>query len=233
MVFRDTADAARAYQNYGYQCAEYLVEANLVDRDMGAKKGDELMKDFLNYFWVPSGELFDGRECPVWLNYFATKCPEFKVTGCQDPTAAEGAAICAEWSKDNYDNDCFRSTVADGIFKEFADTCGGLKTKEEFTGEHCPTWRGYATTKCPEWLGGEGCEEPTEDDYAAMCAEWSKDNNDNNCYRSTVASWTSQDWAEFCRGIESIQMLKRRNLLMVCTAIFGEYAAAVERESGS
>jgi hypothetical protein len=31
MMARDIADAARAYQNYGYQCAEYLVEANLVD----------------------------------------------------------------------------------------------------------------------------------------------------------------------------------------------------------
>ena len=50
---RESEDAARAFVSYEYQCAEYLLGASIVDRDMGDKKGDELMKDLLNRFWIP------------------------------------------------------------------------------------------------------------------------------------------------------------------------------------
>ena len=53
MFSRERYDTARAYMSYDFECADYLIGSGIVDRDMGGKKGDELMKEFLHKFWLP------------------------------------------------------------------------------------------------------------------------------------------------------------------------------------
>ena len=59
---RERFDAARAYMSYDFECADYLIGSGIVDRDMGGKKGDQLMKEFLHKFWLPSSFQSDQQK---------------------------------------------------------------------------------------------------------------------------------------------------------------------------
>lgn len=52
----------------------------------------------------------------------------------------------------------------------------------------CPAWYKFAAVRCPAWLGGSTCTQPSpnDDEGVAMCQEWSANDHDNECYRQTV-----------------------------------------------
>ena len=64
----------------------------------------------------------------------------------------------------------------------------------------CPAWRGVAISKCPQWLsGGIECnQELTAEDGLAICAEWSANAHDNECYRATVAAGVDEPFRATC-----------------------------------
>jgi len=78
----------------------------------------------------------------------------------------------------------------------------------------CPAWLDFATNKCPAWLGGdvtgEGCEQPTQEEVNAICAEWSglqigvdqleTAGYDTPCLQATAAGPGEVFWAMFCGG---------------------------------
>ena len=74
------------------------------------------------------------------------------------------------------------------------------KDSEVFTGVQCPAWRGVAISKCPQWLsGGIECnQELTAEDGLAICAEWSANAHDNECFRATVAAGIEEAFRDGC-----------------------------------
>ena len=74
------------------------------------------------------------------------------------------------------------------------------KDSEVFTGIQCPVWRAVAISKCPQWLsGGTECyQEPTSEDGLAICAEWSANAHDNECFRATVAAGIEEAFRVAC-----------------------------------
>jgi len=74
----------------------------------------------------------------------------------------------------------------------------------------CPAWLDFATHKCPAWLGGVGCEEPTQEEVNAICAEWSglsigvdqleTAGYNTPCFHATAAGPGEVQWAMFCGG---------------------------------
>ena len=74
----------------------------------------------------------------------------------------------------------------------------------------CPAWLDFATHKCPAWLGGEGCEDPTQQEVNAVCAEWSglsigidqleTAGYNTPCFHATAAGPGEVNWAMFCGG---------------------------------
>ena len=74
----------------------------------------------------------------------------------------------------------------------------------------CPSWLDFATHKCPAWLGGEGCEEATQEEVNAICAEWSGLQTDVDqletagygtpCFHATAAGPGEVYWAMWCGG---------------------------------
>jgi hypothetical protein len=56
MITREWVDAARAYLSHNKDCASFLLGENRVDRDLGGKRGDDFMRDFLKKFWLPESE---------------------------------------------------------------------------------------------------------------------------------------------------------------------------------
>ena len=70
-----------------------------------------------------------SSKCPVWKGVAISKCPQWLSGGTQcnqEPTAEDGLAICAEWSANAHDNECYRATVAAGVHKEFGVACSSL-----------------------------------------------------------------------------------------------------------
>ena len=74
----------------------------------------------------------------------------------------------------------------------------------------CPAWLDFAQRKCPDWLGGEGCEEATQEEVNAICAEWSglqigvdqleTAGYDTPCFNATAAGPGEVYWAMWCGG---------------------------------
>mmetsp|Transcript_9961 Transcript_9961/g.11569 ORF Transcript_9961/g.11569 Transcript_9961/m.11569 type:complete len:913 (+) Transcript_9961:168-2906(+) len=47
MIGRERIDAVRAYVSHDDNCADSLIETGLVDRELGSKKGDKIMKEYI------------------------------------------------------------------------------------------------------------------------------------------------------------------------------------------
>jgi hypothetical protein len=68
------------------------------------------------------------KVCPAWYKFAAMRCPSWLggSTCTQSiPNDEDSAAICQEWSANNYDNECYRQTVGLTSCFIWAEGCGG------------------------------------------------------------------------------------------------------------
>lgn len=55
IITKESLDAVSAWEKYGRNCGEMLVEEGLIDRDLGASSNDVVMKEFINKYLTHEG----------------------------------------------------------------------------------------------------------------------------------------------------------------------------------
>ena len=74
---------------------------------------------------------------------------------------------------------------------------------DEWQWGFCPEWLSFARSVCPEWIGlpsngTQTCQEPTEEEAARLCNEWSHNDGNNSCHRATVEAGIAYLWESAC-----------------------------------